>query len=138
MISTTHSLALRRDLLWRAALLTILVFLPLSGCSSGPQHPVAPEQAKQTLEKVLNGWKEGKPADTWRKEKPEIVVQDFDWTTGKKLTSFEILGDGKAVDAVLHCEVKLVLDDAGQSKTKTVTYLVGTSPVLTVFRGFGS
>lgn len=110
----------------------------LPGCGGGyAQHPVTPGKAKETLQLVLDGWKEGKPIDNWRKATPEIVVQDHDWSGGKKLTAFEIQGDGQAIDANLHCDVKLTLDDGGKPVTKTVGYLVGTSPVLTVFRKLG-
>jgi hypothetical protein len=62
------------------------------------------------------------------------VIQDFDWMGGAKLTSYEILTT-KAIDANLHCEVKLSLTGAQNGGSeKTVTYLVSTSPVLTVFR----
>jgi hypothetical protein len=112
----------------------LLIALAAAGCTSGHQvHPVSPDQAKQTLVTVLNGWKEGKQPDAWRSQMPEIVVQDVDWSMGKKLVGYEIVSD-KAIDSNLHCEVKLTIEEGGEQKTQTVTYLVGTSPVLTVFR----
>ena len=48
---------------------------------------------------------------------------------------FEILEGGKPVDSNLYAQVKLKLRDAaGSESEKTVTYVVGTSPKLTVFR----
>lgn len=114
---------------------TFLLPLLNSGCgSSHALHPVSPTTARQSLEKVLDGWKAGKAPDAWRGEKPEIVVQDVDWSMGKKLAGYEIVGEGKAVDANLHCVVKLELSDGTGTVSKTVTYLVSTSPVVTVFR----
>lgn len=116
-------------------LFLLLLLLVSAGCgSSHALHPVAPETARKSLETVLNGWKEGKTPDAWRGQKPEIVVQDVDWSMGKKLVGYEILGEGKAVDANLHCEVKLELAEGTETTSKTVQYLVGTSPVITVFR----
>jgi len=135
--SIRASLSIRRVRLLGIAGLLFLSWIPLLGLgcdSSHALHPVSPATARQTLETVLAGWKEGKPPDAWRKEKPEIVVQDIDWSMGKKLVGYEILGEGRAVDANLYCDVKLELAEEAGAKSKTVTYLVGTSPVLTVFR----
>lgn len=116
-------------------LLTLLLLLVCVGCgSSHALHPVAPDTARKSLETVLEGWKAGKTPDAWRGEKPEIVVQDVDWSMGKKLVGYEIVGEGKAVDANLHCDVKLELAEGTGTTSKTVHYLVGTSPVITVFR----
>lgn len=118
-------------------LLTLAIGLISPGCSRGPgsPHPVDPALARQTLETVLLGWQTGSVPDDFRVQDPEIVVQDMDWLMGKQLADFEIVDEGTAVDANLQCVVKLSLIDAKQTATeKTVTYLVGTSPRLTVFR----
>ena len=54
--------------------------------------------------------------------------------TGKKLVDYEVIGEGKEVDANLIAQVKLTLEDKGSQIEKTVTYVVGTAPKLTVFR----
>ena len=132
------ALFLRRELdLPRAGLASLLLtFLLLAGCGGHTVYPVEPQTARQSLELVLNGWKEGKPIDSWLMASPQIVVQDSDWSMGRKLISFEI-GKEEPIDANLHCEVKLVLDKDGKPATKTVSYLVGTKPVITVFRKLG-
>ena len=107
------------------------------GCNrySAKEHRVDAAQARQTLENVLNCWKEGATPESCKEMNPSVVVQDMDWKAGLKLSSFEILGDGEAVDANLRCPVKLTLQDPKQGQIeRKVTYLVGTSPVLTVFR----
>lgn len=107
----------------------------LSGCGGPRIHHVNPEIARQTLTQVLDQWKAGENPESLRKRQPEIVVQDFDWLRGAKLTDYELQGDGEARDANLAIKVKLTLIDAnGKESTKVVAYLVGTSPVLTVFR----
>ncbi|MEZ6062110.1 MAG: hypothetical protein R3C19_17360 [Planctomycetaceae bacterium] len=84
---------------------------------------------------MLEGWKEEPSLERWRTQHTDIVVQDMDWLMGHRLTSFVLLDEGRAVDANLHCDVRLTLVDSDNKSTeKTVTYLVGTSPKLTVFR----
>jgi hypothetical protein len=59
----------------------------------------------------------------------------MDWKTGRKLKSFEVIEPTESVDANLHCQVKLTLEDPEKGEVEqTVKYVVGTSPVLTVFR----
>ena len=118
----------------------VLAISALGGCRSklANEHRVESSKARETLQAVLASWQEGEPPESWQKKSPQVIVQDMDWKTGAKLKSFEILGEGEAIDANLHCQVKLRFSSPhnGQSESD-VTYLVGTSPVLTVFRSFG-
>lgn len=119
------------------ALAAVLGVSVLSGC--GPRQvtakPVEPEVARRTLEQVLAHWKQGGTPDQCQSETPPVVVQDLDWLGGARLLSFELLGGGDPRDANLFCDVKLVLEDASHKRLeRTVTYCVGTDPVLTVFR----
>jgi hypothetical protein len=122
----------------RLALLVLV--LAAVGCGSeysAAAHRVDPESARSTLVAVLDSWKSGEKPDAWQQKSPSVVIQDFDWMGGAKLTSYEIVTT-KAIDANLHCEVKLSLTDPqSRDSEKTVTYLVSTSPVLTVFRAAG-
>ena len=118
----------------------VCAMLAACGCGSAyspAAHRVDPERARQTLEAVLESWKAGATPDSWQQQTPAVVVQDLDWKGGVKLTEFEIIGT-EAVDANLHCQTSLTMTDL-QQKTieRTVTYLVGTSPTLTVFRAPG-
>lgn len=120
-----------------AAVLFVFASLGSSGCGgySSAKHQVESTKARSTLETVLKSWQEGVSPDSLQEKKPKIVVQDMDWKAGTKLHAFEILGEGNAVDANLYCKVKLQVESPGKGKSeKTVTYLIGTSPVLTVFR----
>jgi hypothetical protein len=122
-------------------LFMLLVVGPLliaDGCGSGyaPEaHRVDPEHARSTLESVLISWQLGDTPQTWRQREPQVVIQDMDWTAGRTLEEFELLDEGEAIDANLHCRVRLRLVDPQQGEIeRTVTYLVTTSPNLTVFR----
>lgn len=107
-----------------------------SGCSglSAP-NTVRPDLAKDTLIEALTAWKDGSTIDALQTQSPAIVVQDTDWSAGKKLKAFTLQGDGKAVGANLSIEVELTLvDSSGETSKPRVWYLVGTDPALTVFR----
>lgn len=110
-----------------------------AGCPSpAERHRVNPDLARQTLQGVLESWRDGSTPASWQQKSPAVVVQDMDWLGGAQLESFEILEGAEAIDANLHCPVKLVLKTPdGGSVERRVTYLVGTSPVLTVFRAMG-
>lgn len=115
---------------------SMIGLLGIVGCQSGPvAAPVDVPVAEQTLTHVLNGWKGGATPESFQQSDPSIVVQDRDWQAGYTLISYESKGPGQAFDANLHCDVALTLrEPGGKEVTKTVTYIVGTDPVLTVFR----
>jgi hypothetical protein len=119
------------------ACLAAMVLLTLAGCSSGNAHAVNPSQARDALVAALDHWKQGDPPRSLSSASPSMTVQDFEWERGAKLLDYQILGDGQSKDANLSVKVKLTLaGEQGKSKTveKTVSYLVGTSPSVTVFR----
>ena len=117
---------------------TILVVLMLcAGCGGGPKRaaPVDVERARETVKTALDAWKSGAKPEEMPGRSPSITVQDFDWMAGKKLVEYQLIDEGKAEDANLRIQAKLTLQDAkGKSVQKTVIYIVGTDPVLTVFR----
>lgn len=119
--------------------LAVILFIA-QGCSryDPNEHRVQTQTARETLELVLKSWQEGNRPESWQEKKPAVVVQDMDWKSGARLKSFEIVGEGEAIDANLYCQVKLNFEQPQNGKREhTVTYLVGTSPVLTVFRSPG-
>jgi hypothetical protein len=92
-------------------------------------------KAVETLKIALDAWKTGKKTQELKAATPSIVVQDMDWDGGSKLLDYQITGPGTEQDANLRCPVKLTLrDPQGQEVKKDVSYIVGTDPVLTVFR----
>ena len=119
-----------------AVLMPLFTLMGIAGCQNGPAAaPVDVPVAEQTLTRVLDGWKAGETAESFQKETPSVVVQDRDWQTGFALLDYEIRTPGKAYDANLHSDVALTLRDPdGKEVKKNVTYIVGTDPVLTVFR----
>jgi hypothetical protein len=137
MIETMSSRPWRRR--WLAAGLAALAALPLAGCwGSSQAHAVDPPRALEALKTALDHWKSGESPRSLRSSSTPMTVQDFDWLGGAKLIDYQILDDGKALDANLSVRVKLVLDGPGKKQgkaaEKSVWYLVGTSPDVTVFR----
>lgn len=123
-----------QSLCWGGALCCVLL-----GCGPVRAKPVQSDLARKTLVEVLDHWKSGGNIEELRKRKPEIVAQDFAWMKGMKLQEYRVLDEGRSENAHLRCEVELTLvpEDGGAPNTKTVNYLVGTDPVLTVFREVG-
>jgi hypothetical protein len=69
-----------------------------------------------------------------RSETPEVFVGDFDWKQGRRLVAYEIGGgtfDGKN----LRVPVTLTVAQPPRGNRKiAVNYIVGTRPVVTIFR----
>ena len=119
-----------------AAMCLMLLLSTLVGCAQRRAPDVDPDLARATLTEVLETWKRGGTISELRQRTPEIVVQEALWSQGRQLEHYELLGEGREEDANLFCEVELTLVDAAGDppQKKTVTYVVGTAPVLTVFR----
>lgn len=106
----------------------ILLLFGLCGCTAKPtDHPLDPTLARSSVQKAMQAWVDGKtPGDL----KP-IIVGDPAWNAGKKLASFEILTKEEMSDGSnLQIQVSRKFGDGGEEK---VTYIVGTSPVVTIF-----
>ena len=122
-----------------AAGLVALAALTTAGCrGSSVAHAVDPPRARDALKTALDTWKGGQSPESLKSSSTPMTVQDLDWAGGAKLIDYQVLDDGKALDANLSVRVKLVLDGrnkkTGKANEKTVWYLVGTSPSVTVFR----
>ena len=119
----------------RLALAGIVTCAFVAGCSGAPAAHVDAPGARQALRTTLESWKKGDPIESLRKGSPSIVAQDMDWEAGRKLVDFEVLDEGKDESVNLRIPVDLKLrDKAGKEVKKKVKYVVGTSPVITVFR----
>lgn len=118
-----------------AACLGTLAVLTFSGCSGSSAHAVDSPRARDALIAALDHWKNGDaPASV-----ASMTIQDFEWERGARLLGYELQGDGQARGANLSVKVKLTLAPGpgksnGKNIEKSVYYLVGTSPSVTVFR----
>ena len=122
-----------------AAGIAVLAALPMTGCwGSSRAHAVDQPRAREALKTALDQWKGGQSPRSLESSPTPMTVQDFDWAGGARLIDYQVVDEGKARDANLSVKVKLVLDGAGKAPgkpvEKSVWYLVGTSPSVTVFR----
>jgi hypothetical protein len=124
------------------ACLAVLATLLLPGCTDASRaHAVNEPTARDALKTALDGWKNGKTPASFASDSSPMIVQDLEWSSGAKLLDYQLIDDGKAYDANLRIQVKLSLAGADakaapatKTTEKTVWYLVGTSPKVTVFR----
>jgi hypothetical protein len=123
---------------WPRISTLILIFtMMICGCSGEPRAAaVDVAVARVTLEQVMEHWKSGGKIDELRDREPEVVVQESLWSEGRKLMEYSLVGEGRPEDANWFCEVELTLESNGGNEPvkKKITYVVGTDPVLTVFR----
>ena len=119
-----------------AASLGVLAILMLSGCS-GPSraNPVDPSLARESLKVALDHWKKGEDPKSLQSSATPMTAKDYEWDSGAKLLDYQIL-DEKVEDPNLRVQVKITLSQQGKSKAveKKASYVVGTSPSVTVFR----
>ncbi|MDR3634445.1 MAG: hypothetical protein P4L84_11620 [Isosphaeraceae bacterium] len=117
---------------------SLLAAFLLAGCSGSQRAaPVDTSRAHEALKAALEGWKKGDSPSALQSGTPSITVQDLDWLAGARLVDYQVDGEGRPVEANLYVPVKLTLRTAkGKEVNKKVNYIVGTSPILTVFRDF--
>ncbi len=120
----------------RRAIIAFAALVLISGCSGSQRAtPVDADRAREVLKTTLDGWKKGDTPAALNEGSPPITAQDLDWLAGAKLVDYAVTGEGKSVEANLYVPVTLTLKMAnGKEAKKKVTYVVGTSPYLSVFR----
>ena len=108
----------------------------LLGCSNRINNaPVNADKARDVLKIALESWKKGDKSDALQGAAPPIYIIDVEWQGGAKLVDYEIVNNGREMDAHLFCPVKLtVRDSTGQESKKEVTYIISTAPNVTVSR----
>jgi hypothetical protein len=83
----------------------------------------------------LDAWKQGARPAALKAGSPSIIAGDYAWEAGAKLLSYEIAPTETNDGTNLHATVKLVLDGPQSGDAQgDVVYIVGTSPVITIFR----
>ncbi|MBS0201356.1 MAG: hypothetical protein JSS49_00545 [Planctomycetes bacterium] len=105
----------------------------LMGCERNARSlSVNEASARDACKTFLTAWKEGKKATDLA---PKIIGKDSDWDAGRTLESFEILPQERSDGANLFLNVKRsIKTQKGAVLEQEVGYVVGTSPVITVFR----
>lgn len=117
----------------RRLLVLTMLCVVLAGCSrSARSLSLNQPKAREACTAFLKAWKEGKKVGDLA---PKIVGRDSDWEAGKKLEEFDLSPEDHSDGTNLHLKVRrIVKDDKGRQVNEEVAYVVGTSPVITVFR----
>ncbi len=121
--------------MWRRKLCVggLLALCLTFGCARTARDlKLDPELGRESLEQALRDWSAGKqPADL----RPRIIMRDQEWEAGTGLVSFTIQTADVSSDGTnLYLPVVRELRDArGRVSRSTLTYIVGTSPTITIF-----
>ena len=112
----------------RRGILGVLLVFFGAGCSQQtPSYPLDQELARAAVQQAMQAWIAGQSPKNLQ---PEIVVGDPAWEQGEKLVAFEIVTNEETSDGSnLHIRVARQFG----SSESTVTYIVGTTPVVTIF-----
>ncbi len=124
---------------WSGFLCVLLALgglLAVGGCGNSTHKPMPLDKqvAKDSFTAFLEAWKAGEQQAALKQKSPSIVGGDPDWEAGAKLLSYKVLDTEKSDGSNLHPTAELVLQTAEGRQTSKITYVVGTSPVITVFR----
>ncbi len=118
-------------------LLALCGLLIVGGCDDRPTKPVPLDKqvAKDSFKAFLDAWQAGEQQSALKQKTPEIIGGDPDWEAGAKLVSYKLIEMERDDGANLHPTAELVLQTAeGRQPPQKITYVVGTSPKITVFR----
>lgn len=115
-------------------LLVVLVLaLLLTGCDQNARNLASVNEttARDALQTFLTAWKDGKKPE----DLPKMTGKDSEWDQGKTLEAFDILPEQRTDGANLFLKVRRkVKTKKGVLQDQEVEYVVGTAPVVTVFR----
>lgn len=117
----------------RGFLLTLLCCAVFAGgCGHSARNlSLDPDLAKKSCVTFMEAWKAGKRVGDLH---PDIIGRDEAWEGDFKLVRYELLPE-TSDGTNLHIPVKLTLKNPkGKESQETVTYVVGTSPKVSVFR----
>jgi hypothetical protein len=115
--------------------LTVLVVgLCLAGCGAGAKLSLDENLARESFRAALESWKKGEKPEALQERSLAIIMTDPDWGAGRRLVSYTVRDKEFNDGYNLHCTVELVFAGNGDGIRRVVTYIVGTSPVITIFR----
>jgi hypothetical protein len=123
---TSHALIACASIVWCLAI--------TPGCGVNARNlKLDKDAARQSLSAFLDCWKSGGEPGALQARDPPIIGHDTDWDAGQKLVRYTI---GAETDdgTNMHITTELVLSGGRGETTKSVDYVVGTSPAITIFR----
>lgn len=118
--------------------LLALLCLLVDGCApSGVRAPPSDiETAKSLLTRSLERWQAGSLVGDLLQEDPPVYFSDDAYAKGLRLLEFELNSTGEMYVTNVKFDVSLRLQGiaGGTTRETTVTYLVTTTPALTISR----
>ena len=109
-----------------------LALAAIVGC--GPKAAKLDKQTATTaLNTFLEAWKKGETPQDLKAKSPPIIAGDDDFVAARKLVDFKVIDAEKNDGSNLHALVELTLAEGTATRKRQVTYIVGTSPVITIF-----
>lgn len=120
----------------RACALPIMMCLFASAGCQRTARDLALDQAvaRNSLTAFLDCWQRGEPTTALQSSTPAIIGRDPAWDAGRRLIRYTI-GSETDDGTNLHVTTQLVFgSQRGEDPAEPVTYIVGTSPVITIFR----
>jgi hypothetical protein len=112
--------------------LAAIAVVAATGCTRKSSADFTPSSgnARTALESALKSWQEGQsPGVVAGTAKPVVRVEDSEWTSGKKLSAYEIVGDEAPVG--LGPRVFTVRITTADDQKRDVKYMVvGIDPLL--------
>jgi hypothetical protein len=128
-----------RSLSLRACMCFVLsLALPVShiGCGrSDTSFKFDRTLAQSSVRTFLDTWRAGKPLAALKECQPPLVANDEEWAAGHRLVAYKVIDDSFSDGLNLHVETRLtVAPRRGRPTEKEVTFIVGTHPLVTVFR----
>jgi len=111
-----------------------LTNLTLVGCTQPVKLQGNAGDARQTLTKVCEAWKDGQTTKSFSQQTPSWVVADEDWDGGAKLIDFEI-GEPIAFGGHWRVLAKLKLNSETRGEhSRNVAYAVTLQPAVSIIR----
>jgi hypothetical protein len=107
----------------------------LSGCSAPTAAPVSDrEQAKTLVQDLMSQWKSGTKWDQLSQQLPPVYVTEDLWRNDAKLVDYSIDDEGMLGSNVRFTMTIQCMGKDGKMTSKTLRYLVTTTPALTFSR----
>lgn len=107
-----------------------LLFSVCAGCTNKSYDKYIPseDKARQALEAALNAWRDGKKPGPVEGAPMSVQVVDSEWLYGKRLRSYEIVGEEPSEGPRVF-SVRLTLQRPSGQQATVRYYVVGKDPL---------
>jgi hypothetical protein len=114
---------------------SIAVIALIVGCQTYPAPVSDLAAGKQLLQSALSEWKSGTTWEQMKQRTPPVYVAEELWMDDFKLSDFVIDGEGELYGSNVRLRATLTgVDKSGRKAEHRLTYLVTTTPALTIAR----